>query len=85
LRARLEQPQPFFELPVAILQLLILAGQLPQLILELLMRIAGSSSSDCAASVVPGPVAQRLVAAMPANQRQHRRHCRDAGNSMKSG
>jgi hypothetical protein len=36
LRAALQRPQALFELPVAILQLLILAGQLPQLILELL-------------------------------------------------
>ena len=36
LRAALKQPQAIFELPVAILQLLILAGELPQLILKLL-------------------------------------------------
>ncbi len=36
LRAALEQPQALFELPVAVLQLLILAGELPQLILKLL-------------------------------------------------
>ena len=35
-RAALERPQAIFELPVAVLQLLILAGELPQLILELL-------------------------------------------------
>jgi hypothetical protein len=36
LHAALKQPQAIFELPVAILQLLILAGELPQLILKLL-------------------------------------------------
>ena len=36
LRAALKQPQAIFELPIAILQLLILAGELPQLILKLL-------------------------------------------------
>jgi len=36
LRAALKQPQALFELPVSVLQLLILAGELPQLILELL-------------------------------------------------
>jgi len=34
--AALQQPQAVFELPVAILQFLILAGELPQLILKLL-------------------------------------------------
>jgi hypothetical protein len=34
LHAPLKHPQALFELPVAVLQLLILAGELPQLILK---------------------------------------------------
>jgi hypothetical protein len=86
LRAALEQPQPFFELPVAILQLLILAGQLPQLILELLNAqrrifvIGLRQDLWCQDLLCQGSLQQRLR-----TKRQHRRHCRDAGNSMKSG
>ena len=36
LRTALQRLQPLFELPVAVLQLLVLAGELPQLILKLL-------------------------------------------------
>ncbi len=36
LRAALKHPQALFELPVAVLQLLVLAGELPQLVLKLL-------------------------------------------------
>jgi hypothetical protein len=36
LRTALKHPQTLFELPVAILQFLVLAGELPQLIFELL-------------------------------------------------
>ena len=44
LRAALQHPQPVFELPVAVLQFLVLAGELPQLIRKLLdprFRIVG--------------------------------------------
>jgi hypothetical protein len=34
LRATLQQPEALLELPVAVLQLLVLAGELPQLILK---------------------------------------------------
>jgi hypothetical protein len=36
LHAALELPQAFFELTIAVLQLLVLAGQLPQLVFQLL-------------------------------------------------
>jgi len=36
LRAALQRPQPLLELPVAVLQFLVLAGELAQPILELL-------------------------------------------------
>jgi hypothetical protein len=35
-RAALQRPQAIFELPVAVLQFLVLAGELPQLVLKLL-------------------------------------------------
>ena len=81
MRAALERPQTVFELPVAILQLLILTGQLPQLILKLLnahrrIFVVGLREDLLCKS----PLWQCLRA-----KRQHRRHCRDAGNSMKSG
>ena len=71
---RPEAPQALLELPVAILQFLILAGELPQLILELLnahLRIVviGLRQRECLAN----------------DKRQHRGHRRGAGNSMKSG
>jgi hypothetical protein len=68
-RAALKRPQAVFELPVAVLQLLILAGELPQLILKLLnshFRIIGL---------------RRYLR----GQRQHRGDGRGARNSMKSG
>ena len=71
LRAALKLPQALFELPVAVLQLLVLAGELPQLVLELLDAHFRVGSSDCA---------ERLR-----RQRQHRGDRRGAGNSMKSG
>ena len=36
MRAALQQPQAVLELPVAVLQFLVLAGELPQLIFQLL-------------------------------------------------
>ena len=70
-RAALKQPQALFELPVAVLQLFILAGELPQLILKLLnphfrVGIVGLRESL-------------------RTKRQHRGHCRGTRNSMKSG
>ncbi len=71
LGAALKQPQALFELPVAVLQLFILAGELPQLILKLLnphfrVGIVGLRESL-------------------RTKRQHRGHRRGAHNSMKSG
>ncbi|HKB82643.1 MAG TPA: hypothetical protein VKD04_05485, partial [Burkholderiales bacterium] len=71
LRAALKQSQALFELPVAVLQFLILAGELPQLILKLLnphFRIG-----------ILG-LGERLR-----TKREHRGHGRGACNSMKSG
>ncbi len=68
-RATLQRPQAIFELPVAVLQLLVLAGELPQLILKLLnshFRVIGL---------------RRYLR----GQRQHRGDCRGVRNSMKSG
>ena len=71
LRAALKQPQALFELPVAVLQLLILAGELPQLVLKLLnphFRVD----------------IRRLCEGMRP-ERQHRGHGRGTCNSWKSG
>jgi hypothetical protein len=71
LRAALKRPQALFELPVAVLQLLILAGELPQLILKLL---------DPHFRVGILGLRERLRA-----KRQHRSHCSGTCNSVKSG
>ena len=80
LRAALKHLQAIFELAVAILQFLVLAGELPQLILELLnahrrIFVIGLRQDCCAETCCTNL----------RTKRQHRRHCRDAGNSMKSG
>jgi hypothetical protein len=72
--ATLQRPQTVFELAVAVLQLLVLAGELPQLVLELLnahfrIRILRK-----------GPGGQGLR-----RQHQHRGDRRGAGSFMKSG
>jgi hypothetical protein len=66
-----ELPQALLELPVAILQLLVLAGDLPQLILKLL-------NSHFRVDIVGLRKCLRA-------KRQHRGENRGAGNSMKSG
>ena len=52
LRTPLKLPQPLFELPVAVLQFLVLAGELPELVLELLNAQLGVGLAglrqDCA-------------------------------------
>ena len=77
LGAALKQPQALFELPVAILQFLVLAGELPQLILELLnphLRID-----------IVGLRQRRRRRTRPANTAPASRRRRGAGNFMKSG
>jgi hypothetical protein len=79
-RACLKLPQAIFELPVAVLQLLILASQLPQLILELLnphrrVFIIGLRQNL---------LRQDLLRQGARTKRQHRRQSRDARNSVKS-
>ena len=71
LRAALQRPQALLELPVAVLQFLVLAGELPQLILELL---------DAHFRVGIVGLRQHLR-----RQRQHRGDRHGAGSSMKSG
>jgi hypothetical protein len=71
LRAALKQPQTLFELPVAVLQLLILASELPQLILELL-------NPHFRVDILGLREGMRT-------KRQHRGDGRSARNSMKSG
>jgi hypothetical protein len=71
LRAALQRSQPIFELPVAVLQFFILAGELPQLILKLL-------NSRFRIDIIG--LRERLR-----TQREHRRQCRGACNLMKSG
>jgi hypothetical protein len=81
LRAALKGLQAFFELPVAILQFLVLAGQLPELILELLnahLRIL-------VVGLRQDLLRQGLLRPRLRTKRQHRRQRRDAGNSRKSG
>ncbi len=70
-RTALKQPQALFELPVAVLQLLILAGELPQLILELLNPHFGVDILGLCESM--------------RTKRQHRGHGRATCNSMKPG
>jgi hypothetical protein len=45
-RIAAERPQPLLELAVAVLQFLVLAGQLPQLVSSRWIRISRSASSD---------------------------------------
>ena len=71
LGAALQQLQAILELAVAVFQLLVLAGELPQPILELL-------NAHLRIDIVG--LRERLRRC----QRQHRGHCRGAGNLMKS-
>ncbi len=71
LRASLKQPQALFELPVTVLQFLVLPGELPQLVFELL-------NPDFRVDIVG--LRKRLRA-----QHQHREQRRGMRNFMKSG
>jgi hypothetical protein len=76
LGASLKLPQALFELPVAVLQLFVLAGELPQLIFKPL-------NADLGVDIVglrQGQRAQGLRA-----QTEHRGQRRSARNFMKSG
>ena len=73
LGAALKQSQAIFELPVTILQLLVLTGELPQLIFKLL-------DPDLRIDVV-GLRERRRIPGERA-QRQHRRQCGCAGGFM---
>jgi len=71
LRAALKQPQAVFELAIAVLQLLVLASELTQLILELL-------NAHFRIDILGLRRGLRC-------QRQHRNDGSGAGNSMKPG
>ena len=76
LRAAQPPPQSLLKHLVLVLQLFVLTGELPQLVLKLLnphLRIAIVGLCECRRR------------RRPLRKRQHRRHRRDAGNSMKSG
>ena len=76
LRASLKCPQALLELLILMLQLLVLAGELPQLVLKLLnshFRIAIIGLRQC----------RRKESLRP--QRQYRGECGGAGNLITSG
>ncbi len=73
-RAALKRPQPLLELPVAVLQFLVLAGELPQPVLELL---------DSHFQI--GIIGLLRAEGLANEQHQHRGNRHGAGNSMKSG